>query len=58
MAIHREELKELTSLKRKHESLKKRMDDALVRGADMEYSRYKREYDAISRTLEKRANKK
>lgn len=56
MAIQ-EELKELQSLRRKHILLKKKMDDSLARGAEAEHSRYKREYDAITTTLEKRARK-
>ncbi len=51
----KEELKELTSLKRKHKLLLEKMKGALGRGADAEHSRYKREYDAIGRTLAKRA---
>lgn len=53
MAIQ-EELRELKSLKRKHILLKKKMEESLARGAEAEHSRYKREYDAITRTLEKR----
>lgn len=56
MAI-KEELKELTSLKRKYVILGEKMKGALARGAEAEYSRYKIEYDAIGRTLAKQRAK-
>ncbi len=51
MAI-REELKEVSALKRKKDSLKKGMDSAHARGAQEEYKRYKQEYEAICRALQ------
>ena len=53
----KEELKELTSLKRKYKVLEEKMKGAKQRGAETEYSRYKIEYDHIGRTLAKRDKK-
>ncbi len=52
MAI-KEELRELTALRRKRALLQKSMDGALARDAQAEYKRYKQECDAIDRTLQK-----
>jgi hypothetical protein len=52
MAIN-DKLKEKGSLERKRDALKKNMDSAQARGNDAEYKRYKREYDAIVRSLTK-----
>ncbi len=47
----KEELKEVSALKRKQAALKKSMDSALTRKAQGEYKRYKQEYEAIGRAL-------
>lgn len=52
MAI-KQELKEVTALRRKKALLEKSMNSAAQRGAEEEYKRYKQEYEAIDRTIKK-----
>ena len=54
----REELKEVSALRRKWTLLQKSMDSASRRGAQAEYKRYKQEYDAIDRVLKKHDQRK
>lgn len=54
----REELKEVSALRRKWGLLQKNMDSAIQRGAQAEYKRYKQEYDAIDRVLKKHDQRK
>ncbi len=49
----KQELKEVTALRRKRALLQKSMNSAAQRGAQEEYKRYKQEYEVIDRILKK-----